>query len=107
MTRKTSRKHSGLKVEFPPPFVPMRLDQVLWDFAQFYGKLFRADHPDLKLSIDQAVLAGALAFEERGVAVRYTDPDGGMTWKATPKFLRETGLEPGGLVTIGPFTSTQ
>jgi hypothetical protein len=65
MNCKTRRKHSRRGVEFPPPFVPMRLDQVLWDFAQFYGKLFRADHPDLKLSIDQAVLAGALAFEER------------------------------------------
>jgi hypothetical protein len=98
--------HLGLNVDLPPPIVEMRLDQVLWDFAQQYRKMFAKNNPHLKLSKDQAAISMLMSFEEGGHAVRYTDPDGSIIWRASPKFLRETGLEPGTLVSIGPFTRT-
>jgi hypothetical protein len=106
MNRKMRRQQSKLSVEFPPPFVLIRMDQVLWAFAQCYHKMYAADHPHPDLSKELAAIAMLMAQEEIGRAIRYTDPDGTITWRASPKFLRETGLEPGSLVTIGPFTST-
>jgi hypothetical protein len=82
------------------------MDQVLWDYAQFYRKMYAADHPHLDVSKELAAIALLETQEGLGGAIRYTDADGTITWRASPKFLRETGLEPGSLVTIGPFTST-
>jgi hypothetical protein len=82
-----------------------RADRVLLDLAQSCVKEVAADHPDRYLNEPQGVIAVLIVFED-GIAVRYTDPDGNITWRATPKFLLSTDRDAGPLVTIGPFTST-
>jgi hypothetical protein len=91
------------KVPLPRTF---RADRVLLDLAQSCVKEVAADHPDRYLNETEGVIVVLIVFVKGGIAVRYTDPDGNITWRATPKFLISTGREAGPLVTIGPFTST-
>jgi hypothetical protein len=83
-----------------------RADRVLLDLAQSCVKDVAADHPGRYLNETEGVIAVLIVFVKDGIAVRYSDPDGNITWRATPKFLISTGREAGPLVTIDPFTST-
>jgi hypothetical protein len=102
MNRKMRRAQSVLSREWPSPFLPIRMDEVLWEFAQRYHKLHSVARPHLNASVGLVTVSMLMMYEEFGSAVRYTAPDGSTTWRASAKFLRETGLEPGGLVTMGP-----
>jgi RecA/RadA recombinase len=90
------------KVRLPRIF---RADRDLLDLAESLVKEVAAEHPDRYLSETEGVIAVLIVFVKDGIAVRYTDPDGNITWRATPKFLISSGRGAGPLVTIGPFTS--
>jgi hypothetical protein len=78
----------------------VQIDEVLWEFSKSYRKMFQAKHPDVKLSAGVAAIATVRAMETTGHAVQNIGPDGNVTWTATKKFLDETGLEAGPLVTV-------
>jgi hypothetical protein len=98
---KTSRLLSRSPVSDPMPEVIIKMDEVLWEFSKRYGTLYTAQ-TGICLGERAAAVAGLLAFENSGDAVRCANSDGSITWKATPKFLCETGLEAGSLVTFRP-----
>jgi len=80
----------------------VRMDKVLWEFANRYYKMFLADHPDVEVSEEIIAIGMLRAMEMTGDVVQHIRPDGNVTWKATLKFLGSTGLEAGPLVTLGP-----
>ena len=75
------------------------MDQILWDFARFYGeKLPRLTRR--KLSQEEIATSALRAFEATGHAVRQADADGNLTWRATPELLEYAPSGSGGIVTI-------
>lgn len=78
----------------------IQMDEVLWEFSKVYREKFLAEHPDVELSADLAVIALVNAMEVTGDVVKNFSPSGNVICKATPKFLDSTGLEPGPLVTL-------
>ena len=75
------------------------MDQILWDYAKYYGeKLHRSTR--MKLSEEEIAISALRAFEVQGHAVREADVDGNLTWRATPKMLEHSSLGSGGIVTI-------
>lgn len=80
----------------------IKIENVIWQFAKLYQRKLVTAHPDCEINMSVAAVATLRAFKESGHAVEHPNADGSVTWKATPKFLRETGLEPGPLVTFGP-----
>ncbi len=80
----------------------IKIENVIWQFAKLYRDKFAADHPGQQMNMSVAAVATFLALKENGDAVEHADADGSVTWKATPKFLQSTGLEPGPLVIFGP-----
>jgi hypothetical protein len=80
----------------------VRMESILWQFAKLMCKKFNADHPDQLIGMNIAAAAALLAFEAYGHALEELDADGNSTWKATPKLLGATGLEPGPLIILGP-----
>jgi hypothetical protein len=99
---KIRKKASQLDPMFPSPDVTIKLDHVLWRFAQFYRDKLLAKGLPRGASEEVVAIGAVLAFEKSGDAIRFEDPDGSITWKATPKFLKSTGLEAGSLVIIQP-----
>jgi len=67
-----------------------------------YRKELTIEYPDREeFSEEFVAFAMLLSFEKFGHASRHSDPAGkNVTFKATPKFLRSTGLEAGSLITI-------
>jgi hypothetical protein len=94
---------SNSKSAFPRLF---RADRVLLDLAQSCVKEVAAEFPERELNEKTAVIAVLIVFKRGGIAVEYADHEGNITWRATSKFLRNTGREAGALVTIGPFTAS-
>ena len=80
----------------------IKIENVIWQFAKHYRKLFIANNPRKPISMSIAAAATFHALRDVGHAVEEVDADGTVCWRATPKFLRETGLEPGPLITLGP-----
>lgn len=80
----------------------IKIENVIWQFAKAFRKKFVADHPGLEISMSVAAVAAFGALKANGHAEECVDSDGAIIWKATPKFLNETGLEPGPLVVLGP-----
>jgi hypothetical protein len=79
------------------------VDSVLWGFAQYYHKLYLQEHPKNKQVSIGVVATGMLkAMKTDGNAEEYEDDAGNLIWKATPKFLAETGLEAGPPVIFAP-----
>jgi hypothetical protein len=78
------------------------MENVIWQFAKFAREQFIADHPDQPISTSLAAVAAFVALRDNGDAVEEVDAAGNITWRATPKFLRASGLESGPLVTFGP-----
>jgi hypothetical protein len=89
------------KIRLPRTF---RADRALVDLVEGWCKEAAPDYPNSELN-KSAVIIVLVGFVKYGMAVRYTDPDGNITWKATPKLLKYTGCEAGPLVTLGPFTA--
>ena len=79
----------------------VKMDSVLWQFAKFYRSKFNADHPDEQIEMNVAAIAMFQAFVANGDAVEEYS-DGVSTWRATQKFLDNTGLERGTVLTFGP-----
>jgi hypothetical protein len=83
--------------------VTVRIENAIWQFAKLYRELFAANNPDAEpLTMSIAAVSTFQALQHVGDAVEETDTDGNVTWRATPQFLRKTGVEPGPLVTFGP-----
>ncbi len=83
-------------------FTTVQLDEVLWEFANFYYKMMIVDYPDREGDSNElSAIIMCLLFEEKGDVTRHSDPAGNnITFKATQKFLRTIGHEAGSLVTI-------
>jgi hypothetical protein len=79
----------------------VKIDDVIWQLAKVYREEFIAKHPDKPISMSFSAVVTFLALRASGRAVEELDADGNSTLKATPKLLRETGLEPGRFVTLG------
>ena len=72
------------------------VDEVLLGFAQYYRLLYLQEHPKVKDIHIGVIGAGMLqGMKISGDVEVHKDDDGNLIWKATPKFLAETGLEPG------------
>lgn len=72
------------------------VDKVLVGFAEYYRCLYLQEHPTVKNVHIGVVGAGMLqAMKISGDVEVHEDNDGNLIWKVTPKFLAETGLEPG------------
>jgi hypothetical protein len=97
INRKTKRAIARLA-----SFATVQLDEVLWEFANFYYKMVIVDYPDREgFSNELAAVFMCLLFEEKGDVTRHSDPAGNnITFKATHKFLRSIDHEAGSLVTI-------
>jgi hypothetical protein len=80
----------------------IKIDSVLWQFAKFYRKKFNANNPDEQIGMNIAAVATLRALEANGDAVEEIDAAGNSILRATPKFLRATGLKRGPLITLGP-----
>jgi hypothetical protein len=65
-------------------------------------KLFISNNPRQPISMSIAAAATFHGLRDVGHAVEEVDAEGTVCWRATPKFLRETGLEPGPLIRLGP-----
>jgi hypothetical protein len=79
------------------------VDSVLWGFAKCYHKLYVQEHPKNKQVSISVIATGMLqAMKTSGDAEEHEDDAGNSIWKATPKFLRQTGLEPGPPVIFAP-----
>src|SRR5947209_5091283 len=68
-----------------PSGVAVTVERVLWEGAKFYARMHQKEHPSAPLTHDQRALIALLSFEPAGLAVRYTAPNGDITFKATPK----------------------
>ena len=86
-------------VSCPVPLGPIRMDEILWEFAQYYREKLAAESR-VALTNERLVAAAMRSFEEAGIAVRRAATDGTIVFKATPKFLSEIGHESGDVVTI-------
>jgi hypothetical protein len=80
----------------------IRMDKVLWEFGKLYYEKFAGEHPSKELSVIAGTIGMLLAFEATGFAVRHSDTEGNVTWRATRKFLDGIGREAGPLVAVGP-----
>ena len=80
----------------------IKIENVIWQLAKAFRKKFAADHPGLEINMSVAAVAAFNSLKANGHAEEYVDSDGATIWKATPKFLTETGLEPGPFVVLGP-----
>jgi hypothetical protein len=78
----------------------VRMEEVLWQLSKYYCRKLNTEHPGAELSPDVAAMALLCALERSGDAVQNICPEGIVTWRATTKFLRDTGLETGPLVTL-------
>jgi hypothetical protein len=103
MKGKSKNTLSALRVstrERPTLLHEMRIDQVLLDFAKQYYARFVFENPGAPITEEDIVVHAMVFFEVQGYAIRTTDSDGNMTWTATSKFLSETRLERGPVVTL-------
>lgn len=75
------------------------MDQILWDFSQIWGETLPPS-PGQKLSEAEIAICALRAFEASGRAVRETDADGNLTWRATPEMQAYDSDSSGGTVTI-------
>jgi hypothetical protein len=78
----------------------IHMDQVLWEFAKQYRKRLIADQPGIEVSDYVIATAALYAFHHCGHASREVRANGQIVWIATPKFLNETGLARGEVVTV-------
>jgi hypothetical protein len=80
----------------------IRIEKPIWEVAKVLRKEFISKHPDEPIGMNIAVVAALGALKNFGYAEEELDTDGNSTWSATPKFLRENGLEHGPFITLGP-----
>jgi hypothetical protein len=72
------------------------IDQVLLGFADMYRRIYLQEHPEVKdIHIDVIAAEMLPAMKTSGDVEGHEDDDSNLIWKVTPKFLAETGLEPG------------
>jgi hypothetical protein len=82
--------------------VVVRMDTALYRMARFYHREFTENNPGVDVGMGVIVMGTLRALEDNGDAEKHVDADGGVTFRATPKFLAQMGGEPGPLVTFGP-----
>ena len=75
------------------------IDQVLWEFG---AMLVEVACPSSRRALTQEQIAihALCAFEAGGFAIRETDADGNLTWRAAPEMQAYSPHTAGGTVTI-------
>jgi hypothetical protein len=92
-------KFRRLSKLLPPATAIVRVELALWEGAKFYARMHAADYPDPTVNDQQRAFLMLLSFEPVGLAVRYTDANGDVTFKATPKCPGRDSC-PDGFVTL-------
>jgi hypothetical protein len=101
MNRADRRKNRALaKLTFPPASAALRVERVLWQLATFYARMYQSEQPQPELNGDKLVFTTLLGLEQSGLAVRSTDPNGDITWKATAKCPGRDTCESDSFVTL-------
>jgi hypothetical protein len=80
----------------------VRMDSILLEMARFYHRLWSNDNPGANVGFGVIAMGTLAALEHNGDAEKIIDPDGSVTWHATPKFLSQMKREAGSLVSFGP-----
>ena len=81
----------------------VKIENVIWQFAKIYRNWMAEENADLSdIGMNIAAPAFFQVLQKTGHAVEEIDAEGNSIWRATEKFLRETGLEAGPLIVFGP-----
>jgi hypothetical protein len=66
----------------------IKIQKVIWAFAEQYGKKLKAQHPDLEPTMPVIVVGTFVAMMQSGDAEERVEADGTCVWQTTPKFYK-------------------